>query len=82
MATVSQPELQRLLDSVVVSAKGYDESGTVNGFESRATIRSAARELLLAMSTPEDHVWGLVLHVSTGPKGRSHTGAQGRATKL
>jgi hypothetical protein len=68
MATVSHVELQQLLDNLVAAAKTYDETRTVGGFESRATIRSAARDLISATSTPEDHVWGQVLHVSHGPK--------------
>ena len=82
MATVPQTELQQLLDSITDSAKGYDEGSTVNGFESRANIRSAARDLLDAVTDPGDHVWQLVLQVSSGSRAHPRAGAQGPTTKV
>ena len=63
MTDASATEIEQLLANITNAASNYDGTRTVQGMHSRAAVRGAARELFLAMSTPEDHVWNQVFHV-------------------
>ena len=63
MTDLSATEIEQLLANVTNATSNYDGTKTVQGMQNRAAIRGAARELFLAMSTPEDHVWNQVFHV-------------------
>ncbi|KKY13644.1 putative catechol o-methyltransferase [Phaeomoniella chlamydospora] len=64
MTELSETTLKQLLANVTDSVTSYDGTRTVQGMERRAAIRGAARELFLATSTPEDHVWNQVANMT------------------